>query len=120
VIDHGRVIAEGTPNELKNQVGGERLEVTLEDYGQEAAAIEALAPLADERPKCEHGILVMPLNKARGDIAEAVRRLDATGVGLADIAVRRPTLDDVFMVLTGHAAEAGEEEAEQREEEAVA
>jgi ABC-2 type transport system ATP-binding protein len=120
VIDHGRVIAEGTPNELKNQVGGERLEVTLEDYGQEAAAIEALAPLADERAKCEHGILVMPLNKARGDIAEAVRRLDATGVGIADIAVRRPTLDDVFMVLTGHAAEAGEEEADQREEEAVA
>jgi len=120
VIDHGRVIAEGTPDQLKNQVGGERLEVTLEDYGQEAAAIETLAPLADERPKCEHGILVMPLNKARGDIAEAVRRLDATGVRIADIAVRRPTLDDVFLSLTGHAAEAEEEEAEQREEEAVA
>jgi ABC-2 type transport system ATP-binding protein len=120
VIDQGRVIAEGTPDELKNHVGGERLEVALADYGQEAAAIETLAPLADERPKCEHGILVMPLNKARGDIAEAVRRLDAADVGIADIAVRRPTLDDVFMVLTGHAAEAGEEEAEQREQEAAA
>jgi ABC-2 type transport system ATP-binding protein len=120
VIDQGRVIAEGTPDELKNHVGGERLEVALADYDQEAAAIEALAPLADERPKCEHGILVMPLNKARGDIAEAVRRLDAADVGIADIAVRRPTLDDVFMVLTGHAAEAGEEEAEQREQEAAA
>jgi ABC-2 type transport system ATP-binding protein len=120
VIDHGRVIAEGTPDALKNQVGGERLEVALADYGQEAAAIEALAPLADERPKCEHGILVMPLNKASGDIAEAVRRLDAAGVGIADIAVRRPTLDDVFIVLTGHTAEAAEEEAEQREQEAAA
>ena len=121
VIDHGRVIAEGTPDELKNQVGGERLEVTLHDYDQEGAAIEALAPLADERPKCDHGILVTPLNKERGDIAEAVRRLDAAAVGIADIAVRRPTLDDVFIHLTGHAAEAGEDEAEvERREEAAA
>jgi ABC-2 type transport system ATP-binding protein len=120
VIDHGRVIAEGTPDDLKTQVGGERLEVTLEDYSQERGAVEALAPLADERPKCEHGILVMPLDPARGDIAEAVRRLDAADVRIADIAVRRPTLDDVFLVLTGHAAEPGEEEAEQRAEEAAA
>jgi ABC-2 type transport system ATP-binding protein len=120
VIDHGNVIAEGTPNELKDRVGGERLELTLEEYDQEPAAIEALAPLADERPKCEHGILVMPFNKARGDIAEAVRRLDAAHVGIADIAVRRPTLDDVFISLTGHAAELDEEEeVEQREEEAA-
>jgi ABC-2 type transport system ATP-binding protein len=120
VIDHGNVIAEGTPNELKDRVGGERLELTLEEYDQEPAAIEALAPLADERPKCEHGILVMPFHKARGDIAEAVRRLDAAQVGIADIAVRRPTLDDVFISLTGHAAELDEEEeAEQREEEAA-
>jgi ABC-2 type transport system ATP-binding protein len=120
VIDHGNVIAEGTPNELKDRVGGERLELTLEQYDQEPAAIDALAPLADERPKCEHGILVMPFNKARGDIAEAVRRLDAAHVGIADIAVRRPTLDDVFISLTGHAAELGEEEeGEQREEEAA-
>src|SRR5687768_517120 len=63
VIDHGTVIAEGSPNELKSRVGGERLELTLEEYDQEPAAIEALAPLADERPKCEHGILVMPLSR---------------------------------------------------------
>jgi ABC-2 type transport system ATP-binding protein len=119
VIDHGQVIAEGTPNELKDRVGGERLEVTLEDYDQEVAAIEALAPLADERPKCDHGILVMPLNKARGDIAEAVRRLDSARVRIADIAVRRPTLDDVFIVLTGHAAEQPEDEEQDRGEEAA-
>jgi ABC-2 type transport system ATP-binding protein len=63
---------------------------------------------------------VMPLNKARGDIAEAVRRLDSASVGIADIAVRRPTLDDVFISLTGHAAEPDEEdELEQREEAAA-
>jgi len=117
VIDHGRVIAEGTPDELKSRVGGERLELTLRDYSEEEAAIEALVPLADERPKCEHGILGMPFDRAHGDIAEAVRRLDEASVGIADIAVRRPTLDDVFISLTGHAAEADEEgEAEQREE----
>jgi ABC-2 type transport system ATP-binding protein len=114
VTDQGRVIEEGTPDELKSRVGGERLEVTLEEYDQEPAAIEALAPLTDERPKCEHGILVMPLNRDRGNIAEAVRRLDAASVGVADIAVRRPTLDDVFITLTGHAAE--ESEDEQQEE----
>src|SRR6185295_931868 len=71
VIDHGDVIAEGTSDELKDRVGGERLELTLKDYGQETAAIEALAPLADERPKCDHGILVMPFDHKRGDIADA-------------------------------------------------
>jgi len=112
VIDHGRVIAEGTPDELKSRVGGERLEVTLEEYDQEPAAIEALAPLADERPVCEHGILVMPLNRSAGGIAEAVRRLDSANVGISDIAVRRPTLDDVFISLTGHAAEEPADEQE--------
>ena len=77
----------------------------MEEWDQEPAAIEALASLTEERPKCEQGILMMPLTRGRGGIAEAVRRLDARGVGIADIAVRRPTLDDVFIVLTGHAAE---------------
>jgi ABC-2 type transport system ATP-binding protein len=113
VIDHGSVIAEGTPDELKSRVGGERLEVTLESYDQEAAAVSALADLAEETPKCEHGILVMPLNRGAGGIAEAVRRLDASQVRIADIAVRRPTLDDVFISLTGHAAEEPESEQEE-------
>jgi ABC-2 type transport system ATP-binding protein len=112
VIDHGRVIAEGTPDELKSRVGGERLEVTLESYDQETAAIEALAPLAEERPKCEHGILVMPLDRSAGGIAEAVRRLDTANVAISDIALRRPTLDDVFISLTGRAAEEAEAEEE--------
>ncbi len=123
VIDHGQVIAEGTSDELKSRVGGERLEVTLKAYDQEPAAIEALAPLTDERPKCEHGILVMPLARERGGIAEAVRRLDGADVGISDIAVRRPTLDDVFIVLTGHAAEhekKGQEVEEESREEAAA
>jgi ABC-2 type transport system ATP-binding protein len=105
VIDHGVVIAEGTSDELKSRVGGERLEVTLADPSQAAIAVEALAPIAgDEPPSCPGDVLSMPLRRDRGGIAEAVRRLDDVGVGIEDIALRRPTLDDVFIALTGHAA----------------
>ena len=116
VIDHGQVIAEGTSDELKDRVGGERLEVTLADRASTDDAIEALVPLAEDRPKCEGGVLALPLRSGRGSIVEAVRRLDGAGVGIDDIAVRRPTLDDVFITLTGHAAEPGEEDEEQQEE----
>jgi ABC-2 type transport system ATP-binding protein len=112
VIDHGRVIAEGTSDQLKDRVGGERLEVTLADGSSTEAAIEALVPIADERPECQRGVLALPLSRGRGGIAEAVRRLDDAGVGIDDIAVHRPTLDDVFITLTGHAAEPEKEEEE--------
>ena len=111
VIDHGLVIAEGTPDELKAQVGGDRLEVTLEEAARDQDAIAALLPIAEERPFCENGTLRVPLRERRGSIAEAVRRLDEAGIGIDDIAVRRPTLDDVFLTLTGHAAEENEEAA---------
>ncbi|MBA3262884.1 MAG: ATP-binding cassette domain-containing protein [Thermoleophilaceae bacterium] len=119
VIDHGQVIAEGTSDELKDRVGGERLEVTLEDPSQAEVAIAALAPISeDDRPSCAGELLSMPMRRDRGGIAEAVRRLDSAGVGIADIAVRRPTLDDVFIALTGHAAEhEGAEDEDEDEEE---
>ncbi|HEV2062098.1 MAG TPA: ATP-binding cassette domain-containing protein, partial [Solirubrobacteraceae bacterium] len=105
VIDHGRVIEEGTADELKDRVGGERLEVTLEDAGQSEIAIAALEPMAEERPMCEDGTVRLSMRRRRGAIAEAVRRLDEAGAGIEDAAVRRPTLDDVFIALTGRAAE---------------
>ena len=112
VIDHGQVIAEGTSDELKARVGGERLELTLEDPSQCAASIEVLAPMADDRPTTQDGVVIVPLRHRRGSIAEAVRRLDERGVTIDDIALRRPTLDDVFLNLTGHAAEEEHEEEE--------
>jgi ABC-2 type transport system ATP-binding protein len=117
VIDHGTVIAEGTADELKDRVGGERLEVRLEEPDDAERAISALADMADERPALEDGSVRLPLRSRSGAIAEAVRRLDEAGVGIDDIALRRPTLDDVFLALTGHAAEeatAAEEPAEVR------
>ena len=105
VIDHGRVIAEGSSDELKDQVGGERLEVTLESADDTAAAIAALEPVAAARPERDDGVLHVAVRQRRGTIAAAVRLLNEAGIGIDDIALRRPTLDDVFLELTGHAAE---------------
>jgi ABC-2 type transport system ATP-binding protein len=112
VVDQGRVIAEGTPGELKSQVGGERLEIHLcnEQRGEEAVA--ALAALASDRPFLEDGSVRVPVSERRGTIAAAVRRLDDAGIAIDDISVSSPTLDDVFLNLTGHAAEQEGEEAE--------
>jgi ABC-2 type transport system ATP-binding protein len=110
VVDHGRVIAEGTSDELKDQIGGERLEVRLEDPADAEAAIAALAAIAEDRPTADDdGIVRAPVRGRSGIIPEAVRRLDDANVGIGDVTLRRPTLDDVFLALTGHAAE--EEEA---------
>jgi ABC-2 type transport system ATP-binding protein len=105
VIDHGRVIAEGTSDELKDRVGGERLEVVLEDASDCERAIGALAELSSERPSLHDHTVSVPLQNRKGAITAAVRRLDDAGIAVADVALRRPTLDDVFISLTGHAAE---------------
>jgi ABC-2 type transport system ATP-binding protein len=105
VIDHGSVIAEGTSDELKDRVGGERLEVHLEDPDDAERAMGALAAMSDERPTLERNTVRAPMRRRSGAIPEAVRRLDDAGVGIEDISLRRPTLDDVFIALTGHAAE---------------
>jgi ABC-2 type transport system ATP-binding protein len=113
VIDHGKVIAEGTSDELKDQVGGEALEVTLEGADEAEAAIAALAEVAAERPELDGAVLRVPIAERKGTIAVAVERLNAAGVGIDDISMRRPTLDDVFLKLTGHAAEEDGEGEEQ-------
>ena len=115
VIDHGRVIARGTSEALKSQVGGDRLEVTLPDVEQAARARELLASRA-----CgpilvgeDHRTIIVPVVKVEGLVPVVVRELDEAGIGLTDIAARQATLDDVFFALTGHGAEAaGEPEPE--------
>jgi ABC-2 type transport system ATP-binding protein len=111
VIDRGRVIATGTPDRLKDQVGGERLEVRLADAAQAPAAVAALAPMTDEEPKVHEDAVRLSVRGRSGTIVEAVRRLDDAGVGVDDLGLRRPTLDDVFLSLTGRAAEPTEEAA---------
>jgi len=112
VIDQGLVIAQGTPDELKTQVGGERLEIHLCDEQRGDEAVVALASVASDRPFLEDGTVRVPVAERRGTIADAVRRLDEAGIAIDDISVSTPTLDDVFLTLTGHAVEQEAEEAE--------
>ncbi len=105
VIDHGKVIAEGTSDELKDRVGGERLEVELDAASDASAAVEALAPMSDEPVKTEGHTVSLSVRERSGSIVEAVKRLSEAGIGVDDLRVRRPTLDDVFLAFTGHAAE---------------
>ena len=109
VIDHGVVIAEGTSDELKARVGGDRLEITLDDDANVDRAAAALASLGDAPPTVADAVVRVPVTR-RGAIAEAVRRLDEAGIPIEDVATRRPTLDDVFLQLTGHAVEEEEDE----------
>ncbi len=106
VIDRGRVIAEGTSDELKARVGGERLEVRTAGDGADRAA-RALAPISGgEEPAVESGTVTLAVPSGRsGVIVEAVRRLDEAGIDVDDLGLRRPTLDDVFLTLTGRVAE---------------
>jgi ABC-2 type transport system ATP-binding protein len=112
VIDQGLVIAEGTSEELKAKVGGERLEIHLCDGALGEQAVVALSPIASDRPFLEDGTVRVPVAERRGTIAAAVRRLDDAGIAIDDISVNTPTLDDVFLNLTGRPAEPAPDEAE--------
>ena len=117
VIDHGRLIAEGTSDQLKDRLGGERLEVSLDDGADAGSAVAALAAMSDEPPTVEDGLIKLSVRARSGAIVEAVRRLSDANVGVDDLSLRRPTLDDVFLALTGHAAEedgAGAESGRER------
>src|SRR4051812_48986023 len=103
VLDHGRVIADGTPDQLKDRVGGERLEVTLSDETEGERAIEVLSPLCGrgDPPTADGAHVTLAVTQRAGSIADAVRLLDAADLDIEDLGMRRPTLDDVFLTLTG-------------------
>jgi ABC-2 type transport system ATP-binding protein len=113
VIDHGRLIAEGTSDELKDRLGGERLEIRIDDGGDASVAVQALAPMSDEAPARDDGVIKVSVRQRPGAIVEAVRLLSEAGIGVDDLALRRPTLDDVFLALTGHGAEPDSDERDQ-------
>ena len=111
VVDHGTVIAEGTSDELKSQVGGERLEVSVAEIPQVATAAEALTGLGPEPPQVDTGARKLSLRVDGGAavLAEAVRRLDGNA-DIVDIGLSRPSLDDVFLSLTGQSVASDEEQ----------
>jgi ABC-2 type transport system ATP-binding protein len=111
VIDHGRVIAEGTSAELKAKMGGERVLLTVAAESDLAAARDVLGRIADGLPHVEPAARTVeaPVDGGARRMPEIVRELDAAGVLLDDLGIRRPSLDDVFLTLTGRAADTAAE-----------
>jgi ABC-2 type transport system ATP-binding protein len=120
VIDHGRIIASGTSDELKRQVGGERLDVTVADGSWLTEARDLLEPLGTGPATHDHQrrTIRLPVTGGATVLIEALRRLDAVDLRLDDVGLRRPTLDDVFLILTGHGA-ADPEDVDVRQREAA-
>jgi ABC-2 type transport system ATP-binding protein len=109
VIDHGRLASEGTPEQLKNAAGGMVLELAVPGH-QRDRAIQALAPGSGGATAAWHperGAVVLPATHGAATLREALGRLDAAGITPEDVRLHKPTLDDVFLSLTGRPAPAG-------------
>ena len=116
VIDHGSVIARGTAEELKQEIGGDRLEVSVLDHAHIPLAVNALAAFSTDgghRVNDARQSVTVPITRSAGIVPAVVRALDEAGIEVDDVVVRRPTLDDVFLALTGHAAEPVEADIEE-------
>jgi ABC-2 type transport system ATP-binding protein len=115
VLDIGRVIAEGPPEALKAQVGGERVEVVVDDEVSLSRAAAVIARVTGVAPNVDRELrrLSAPVTDRVGALTDALHGLAAERITVADIGIRRPTLDDVFLRLTGHKAEPEPEVGEQ-------
>ena len=111
VIDHGKVIARGTSDALKKQVGGERLEIVVESQNI-AKTMEVVANISGNKASLDEGLRMIsaPVSTGATALIETLRSLDAAGIHPLDVGLKRPSLDDVFLSLTGHAAEEKTEE----------
>jgi ABC-2 type transport system ATP-binding protein len=107
VVDRGKIIARGTADQLKSQVGGERIEVVVHDPAMIARAVAIVARCGEGQPTIDEHTrrVTVATNGGAPKLVQALRDLDEASVRIDDIGLRRPTLDDVFLSLTGHAAE---------------
>jgi ABC-2 type transport system ATP-binding protein len=103
IIDRGRVIADGSPSELKRQAGRDVIEIHTHRQADVEAAVQTLQGLGDEPPSADPATrrLSLPVSQGTAQLGAAARALDAAGIAVDDIALRRPTLDEVFLALTG-------------------
>jgi ABC-2 type transport system ATP-binding protein len=112
VIDRGLVIARGTADELKDQSGGDRVEITLDEPADHAKVgpliRQSLPACGPETVDGNGSTVIVPVRESSGIVPAVVRLLDDEGIGVHDVVVRRPTLDDVFLQLTGHVADDGD------------
>ena len=107
VVDHGRIIARGTADELKSQLGGERIEVIVHRRDDLERATGILAACGSGEVELDEHTRELTVHAEGGAkaLVQVLRDLDDAGIAIDDIGLRRPTLDDVFLALTGHAAE---------------
>ncbi|MDO8495731.1 MAG: ATP-binding cassette domain-containing protein [bacterium] len=107
VIDHGKIIAQGTSDELKRQVGGDVLELHLAEHKQVSQAAELIKSFGSAEPRFDSntGIVTMSVQGGATVLVDVVRQLDTANVKISDVILRRPSLDDVFIKLTGHSAQ---------------
>ncbi|GAA0596079.1 ATP-binding cassette domain-containing protein [Actinomadura livida] len=114
VLDHGRVIADGTPGSLKRLIGGDRIEVVVRDPADLPATAAAVARVSSAEPQVDATAARVhaPVTERVAALTEVARTLQDDGVAVEDIGLRRPTLDEVFLRLTGHPAEDDKEKVE--------
>ena len=105
VVDRGRVIAEGTSSELKDTLGGSMIEIRLADDEEARRMAEHLSDAGTGEVVVNENVVQVPATDGTATLTEVVRRLDAAGVAARGLQLREPSLDDVFLSLTGHAAE---------------
>jgi len=114
LIDHGRSVASGTPAQLKAQVGQQRIDVIAADSSAFDSLVTVLAERFDITTRPEQRTVSVPAPGEAGDLARVAGVVEASGVHVDEIALRRPTLDDAFLALTGHPADTGEGDRELR------
>ena len=109
VIDHGKVIARGSSDQLKDQVGGERVEIVVAEHDLDKAK-SAIEAATGSQPTIDRGLrkLSVPVLDGTQSLIAVIRKFDEAGIHALDLGLKRPSLDDVFMSLTGHVAEEGE------------
>jgi ABC-2 type transport system ATP-binding protein len=113
IIDSGRIVAEGTPESLKAEIGNPHIQLQL-DAGSVSEAESILAPVGQLLPPKDGGKVLLEVENGAGDIPRVVRALDEAGIAVEALELVRPTLDDVFVAKTGyHLEEEGEESTEQ-------
>jgi len=105
VLDHGKIIAEGTPAELKAQMGTTVLALTFESPAGATSGLSLIRDISDKEPLVDGSTVELTVSSGPASAADAIRRVDAAGLALKGLTLREPSLDDVFLTLTGHTTE---------------
>ncbi len=120
IIDHGRIVAEGTPGELKAEIGRPSVEAVPQDPGDRERLAAVLSRFGEEAAGTSPNAVAVQLPEGVSDLAEIVRTLDAEGIAIADLRLHAPTLDDVFLAKTGRSLEGAGDGAGEEDEQASA